>query len=420
MLELGKARTRDGWIEAGRRVWEEFDVVQIRTSDFRMVDYVRSREALKKYPTRTTRDGQLFDFRWVVERSGELKLTLRECSGCHSQVRADGIVISGGQGNPPPAGMSDCPMKNCVVSAPSVNTMFSAFSIPKAPGEAPDTPAEGAYAAFGAPWIENDIHSRIKSMTAEQVQALADADLPETFARFNGSPYFTTKIPSLIGVHRSRYLDHTGTHRNRGPEDIARYATLVNFADDGSIGPHRFVTDYQRKMRVRISDDALYALGVFITYGLREPENPNKADELSRRGEAVFRRGGCPACHTPPDYTNGMLIPVDGFTPPEDTDLTIIRRMRIGTDPGLALRTRTGTGYYKVPSLIGVWHRRLVEHSGSVTLDDWFDRKRLRDDYVPSGWKGPGVSHRAVPGHEFGLDLTNDDKRALIAFLKTL
>jgi hypothetical protein len=420
MLELGKARTREGWIEAGRRVWEEFDLVQIRTADFRAVDYVRSREALKKYPTRITRDGQLFDFRWVVDKGGELKLSVRECSGCHSRLTPGGSIITGGQGNPPPAAVPDCPAKNCPVSAPSVNSMLSVFSLPKAPGEAPDTPADGTYAAFAVPWIQDDIHSRIKSMSPEQVQALVEADLPETFARFNGSPYFTTKMPSLIGIGRSRYLDHTGTHRNRGPEDIARYAALVMFADDGSIGPYRFLTDYQRKIRVRISDDALYALGMFITYGLQEPENPHTPDDVSRRGEAVFRRTGCPACHTPPDYTNGMLIPVDGFTPPENSDLQIMRGMRVGTDPGLALRTRKGTGYYKVPSLLGVWHRRVVEHSGSVTLEDWFDRKRLRDDYVPSGWKGPGVTHRAVPGHEFGLDLAQDDKRALIAFLKTL
>jgi len=62
-----------------------------------------------------------------------------------------------------------------------------------------------------------------------------------------------------------------------------------------------------------------------------------------------------------------------------------------------------------------------TEHSGSVaSLEDWFDPKRLRDDYAPSGWKGPGVKTRAVPGHKFGHDLAGDDKKALIAFLKTL
>ena len=46
---------------------------------------------------------------------------------------------------------------------------------------------------------------------------------------------------------------------------------------------------------------------------------------------------------------------------------------------------------------------------------------RLRDDYVPTGWKGPpGTMRRAVNGHDFGLDLTAEEKKALIAFLKTL
>jgi hypothetical protein len=95
--------------------------------------------------------------------------------------------------------------------------------------------------------------------------------------------------------------------------------------------------------------------------------------------------------------------------------------MPVGTDPGLALSTRRGTGYYKVPSLRGVWYRGPFEHNGSVaTLEDWFDPARLRDDYVPTGFKGYGVKTRAVKGHRFGLDLSPEDRRALIAFLKTL
>jgi hypothetical protein len=61
------------------------------------------------------------------------------------------------------------------------------------------------------------------------------------------------------------------------------------------------------------------------------------------------------------------------------------------------------------------------EHNGSVaTLEDWFDQRRLRSDYIPTGYKGYGVTTRAVPGHAFGLTLSGDDKAALIAFLKTL
>jgi len=93
----------------------------------------------------------------------------------------------------------------------------------------------------------------------------------------------------------------------------------------------------------------------------------------------------------------------------------------VGTDPNLALKTRKGTGFYKVPSLKGVWYRGMFNHDGSVTtLEEWFDPARLRQDFVPSGFVGYNVTRRAVPGHEFGLRLTPEDKSALIAFLKTL
>jgi hypothetical protein len=111
-----------------------------------------------------------------------------------------------------------------------------------------------------------------------------------------------------------------------------------------------------------------------------------------------------------------------GFTPAPDHPLRAdILSVTVGTDAGLALRTRKGTGLYKIPSLRGVWYRGLLGHDGSVTtLEEWFDPARLRDDYTPSGYKGFKVTRRAVPGHQFGLTLDAEDKSALIAFLKTL
>lgn len=73
------------------------------------------------------------------------------------------------------------------------------------------------------------------------------------------------------------------------------------------------------------------------------------------------------------------------------------------------------------PTLKGVWYRGPFEHSGSVaTLEDWFDLRRMRDDYLPTGFCGLGVKVRAVKGHPFGLNLSTEDRQALIAFLKTL
>ena len=83
--------------------------------------------------------------------------------------------------------------------------------------------------------------------------------------------------------------------------------------------------------------------------------------------------------------------------------------------------TRKGTGYYKVPSLKGVWYRGRFLHDGSLSsLEEMFDPARLQPDFEPGGWNPPGVKKRAVAGHEFGLKLSMQERAQLIAFLKTL
>ena len=91
------------------------------------------------------------------------------------------------------------------------------------------------------------------------------------------------------------------------------------------------------------------------------------------------------------------------------------------TDPGLALRTRKGTGFYKIPSLRGLWYRpRLLHDASIVSLEELFDSARLSADYERKGWSPPGVTKGAVPGLEFLTKLSPEDKAALIAFLRSL
>jgi hypothetical protein len=162
-------------------------------------------------------------------------------------------------------------------------------------------------------------------------------------------------------------------------------------------------------------------LALYI-YSLKPPPNPNKFDAVAEQGQKVFDSENCAMCHTPPVYTNNKLTIATGFAPPVDAEQKYdILSFSVGTDPNLALKTRRGTGYYKVPSLRGVWYRGMFGHSGwCATLEDWFDPRRLRDDYVPTGFKPYGMKTYAVKGHPFGLDLSAEDRRALIAFLKTL
>jgi mono/diheme cytochrome c family protein len=270
------------------------------------------------------------------------------------------------------------------------------------------------------PWLEDDPHRRFESMKDEELGAFFAQPSGEppgtTFARFNGRPLFATRMADLRGVRDRKFLDATGTHLNRGPADIARYGILVEYAESGRFGPHRMLPE-PAQAYMRPPDEAMYAMALYL-YSLGPAPSPHPFDERARRGREIFESEGCVKCHTPRLYTNNKLVAVPGFESPSRPDVS---ERRVGTDPRLALQTRKGTGYYKIPSLRGLWYRGLYEHNGSVAkLEDWFDPRRLRDDYVPSGWRGPGVEHRAVPGHEFGLDLSPDEKAALIAFLRTL
>ncbi|MBK7642126.1 MAG: hypothetical protein IPJ19_03610 [Planctomycetes bacterium] len=282
------------------------------------------------------------------------------------------------------------------------------------------TSGQEFYAQHGVPWLADDEHARLRDLPDEQRSAFLaqdDGAPPGTlFARFNGSPLYATRMADLRGVEQRKFLDATGTHRNRGPADIARYGILVESAESGVFGPHHMLPEDAR-VRVRPPDEAMYALALYVE-SLGPAPSPYPFDERARRGQEIFASEGCAKCHTQPLYTNNKLVPVPGFDPPPSAEIS---ERRVGTDPGLALRTRKGTGFYKVPSLRGVWYRGLYEHDGSVnSLEDWFDPRRLSEDYVPSGWRGLGVQQRAVPGHEFGLELSPEDKAALIAFLRTL
>ena len=73
-----------------------------------------------------------------------------------------------------------------------------------------------------------------------------------------------------------------------------------------------------------------------------------------------------------------------------------------------------------MPSLKGVWYRGRYLHDGSLaSLEEMFDPDRLKETHVAAGWN-PGVKTRAMIGHEFGLKLTPEEKKSLLAFLRTL
>jgi hypothetical protein len=408
-----RLETEADWIKAGEIVFNAPIFIGAHTA---------SVEDMRAFIAKT---GDLYDKNgispftfYVVRGQGRLETGEVSCAECHNRVMPDGTVIRGAQGNRPIEQVTFFGLADNAAKAESKNRFLAEVR-------------QAERSAFGVPWLQPAPDRRLDRFSATEIEAAHFAIPPGVFARQGTSPFSPAKLPDLIGIKERRYLDATGLVRHRGIGDLMRYAALnqgmdmlARFGDfvpagTGDLGRSPSVA--VQVASARYSDEQLYALALFI-YSLKPPPNPNRPTALSVRGQQVFAREGCATCHTPPLYTNNKLTPADGFAVPDDhrTRFSILP-IPVGTDPRLAMTTRRGTGYYKVPSLNGVWYRGPFEHNGSVaTLEDWFDPRRLRDDYVPTGWTGYGVKTRAVKGHEFGLKLSADDKRALIDFLKTL
>jgi len=179
-------------------------------------------------------------------------------------------------------------------------------------------------------------------------------------------------IPDVRAATSQEYLQRDGTVRNAG--DLVtlaiRIETLIITSHEGAVRPPRQVS---------------WALAGFLA-SLEPPLAPPPATASpASRGAALFA-GQCAACHQPPAFA-GAIVPLDV----------------IGTDPRVGQSADRGTGGYRVPSLRGVATRGRLLHDGSIAdLPALFDPART------------------IPGHRFGLDLSADDRAALLAFLTTL
>jgi hypothetical protein len=327
----------------------------------------------------------------------------------------DGSILKGAQGNFPFGKAFAHDMREAGVIEPAFRGMM--------------------HGLYSVPWLQTDPQASVDKLAFEEIADAIAAAPPGVLARHGSGIGSPVQVPDLIGVKTRQYLDRTGLQRHRGPADLMRYVALNQGLDRATTYNGRLVSGQEQRepaeqfFEQRYSDEQLYALAKYI-YALKPPANPNlpktRAEkQLVKRGREVFmdRNNRCATCHDPKQgYTNNKFVAAPGFQVPENhPDRECIMRQRVNTDAALTLTTRRGTGLYKIPSLLGVWYRGPFEHNGSVaTLEDWFDPRRLRDDYVPSGYKPASASTGAVRGHEFGLNLPAEEREALIAFLKTL
>ena len=414
-----KLNSAADWIVAGELV---FDAPIIIAGEGRLGpslatdSIVRDTKWYAETGAAVTREGILPFYRYVVREQGKVEVGALSCAQCHTRVMPDGTVIKGAQGNFPFGQSFARDMREPGVIEPAFRGML--------------------HGLFSVPWIQPDPQARVDALPFAQIAEANGTTPPGVMARHGTGTWSPVQVPDLIGVKTRRYLDRTGLQRHRSPADLMRYAALNQGLDRVTTYKGLLVSGQKDReppeqfFERRYSDEQLYALGNYI-YSLKPPRNPNlprtRAEKrLVERGRDIFMDGDnrCAICHDPKqDYTNNKLVAAPGFQVSEDhPEREAIMRQRVNTDSTLTLATRRGTGLYKVPSLAGVWYRGPFEHNGScATLEDWFDPARLNQDYVPTGWRGiPGTKTRAVKGHEFGLDLSSEERKALIAFLKTL
>jgi mono/diheme cytochrome c family protein len=377
IFDPSKLHSKEDWVAAGKLVFE---------ADIRFFPAAAEPPANARY---------------YIRKKGLLELgTGASCAGCHRREMPDGTSLEGG---------------------PSITSLPKAVVLraKQANPEQLRRRVEILWSTYGAPWVTSRQEIEERYTSEEYAQELA-AICCGVIDRQGTSATHPVHIPSLIGAQDRKYLDATGLVRNRSLGDLMRYAilnqgldTLAHFGDFEP-GP----TLFGPEEGTRYSDEQLYALALYI-YSLKPPPNPNKFDEHASHGQIIFQEQGCESCHTPPLYTNNKLTPALGFKIPDDLRKTDdILDICVGTDPYLALKTRRGTGFYKVPSLQGVWFRSAFGHGGQAnTLEEWLDPARLNPDYVPKGFH---MGSGPIQGHPFGLNLSTPDKQDLIAFLRTL
>jgi integrase len=249
LVDLSKIRSKEDWIAAGERAFAEVDSFWTRTDDPSLIAQARNArnfEGVLKWP-----DGTVGQARWVVTEQGVM-LSRSECRSCHRLTDdpdgKPGILAGPPIGRLPagvqrlePAGMGHPP-----ALVRSIPRLFVGDTVPIA-----------MWRMFTVPWAPDERVERLRTIDAQQLSLQETQRLIQigagigVFPRPNGSPYYGAKVPDLRLLRYSRYIDATGTHRLRGPEDVARYAALITGADRMDFGSHRLLTDEQLRVRFR-------------------------------------------------------------------------------------------------------------------------------------------------------------------------
>jgi hypothetical protein len=395
LVEVDKLHTEADWIAAGKEVFFGRELPRFTGSEDNL-QIIRNPKIMAAYRVQTTSEGVMIGLRYVVREKGKVELGTDTCSMCHAQIH-DGKVYAGLPNNYTPFGplMADLTRRYAQISPQLFDDRRRKFMRED----------------YRVPYLADDPNLAVCDLPADKIADLYAKVPLGVYPRNNTSLLYPVKIANLVDVSGYKYFDRTGTSRQRDISDLMRYSgsiadvsdALTNYGD----GPkaHSVLANMGLQKGIyRTPDALLYALALYIN-SLEGPPNPNPLDDEARHGQEIFMKtAGCAQCHTPPFYSNNKLTLAQGFTPTqEELKEYDIMNISVGTDPGLALKTRKGTGFYRVPSLKMLWTNNVFLHDGSVSsLEEMFN------------------PNRAVKGHPFGLNLSPEDRKALVQFLKTL
>ncbi|MFN0110062.1 MAG: cytochrome-c peroxidase [Blastocatellia bacterium] len=162
----------------------------------------------------------------------------------------------------------------------------------------------------------------------------------------------------------------------------------------------RAISAFERKLNITETNYDQFAKG---------KDDALATDQL--RGLVVFMgQGQCAICHTPPNFHDGVLSSI-GTTTSAD------KNAPIDSDPGFGavMRRQDGFGMFKTPGLRNVERTAPYMHNGAFkTMEE------VVEFYNDGGGRGRGQNPYSQDSKVAKLDLTDQQKKDLVAFLKSL
>lgn len=185
MIEPGKLRTGADWVEAGRSVFMQIDHLHLRTTDPALIAMARRGDYLVPLP-----DGTAANVRWVPTPDG-VALGFPNCAACHRMITPDDHVIDGAPSFALPGRRTGPPGPAIVARSHRLQRYVDGGSpVHMAPGPF----GMWLYSAFGVPWLQDDVHTKLKGMSQTEFSKLVAAGVRGgAVPRWNGSIYFPTK-----------------------------------------------------------------------------------------------------------------------------------------------------------------------------------------------------------------------------------